>query len=129
MIKLFKKYQTFIKYFGVAIFSFLIDVGFFMLFNTLIKINELPATILARCISSPINFILNRNQVFVSNVKISKSIGKYFSLVIVQMFISGIVVEELCNFVSFNAVFIKIPVEIILFIMNYLIQKFLIFKK
>ena len=129
MKKLAKKYQMFLKYIITAVISFLIDISFFALFNTYIRLDELPSTILARCISSPANFFLNKKKVFKSDEKTKIAIIKYFTLVIIQMFVSGILVEEICNFVSFNAIFIKMPVEIVLFICNFLIQKMLIFKK
>ena len=129
MKKLLKKYGTFLKYIGISLLSFIIDISLFGSFNTFFKIDELPATILARVISSPINFLLNKKRVFKSNVKVLNASVKYFSLVIVQMFISGLVVDTICEYVTFNAVFIIVPVEIILFITNYLIQKYLIFKK
>ena len=129
MKKLLKKYGTFLKYIGISLVSFIIDIFLFGSFNTFFKIDELPATILARAISSPINFLLNKKRVFKSNVKVLNSSVKYFSLVVVQMLISGFVVDTICEYVTFNAVFIKVPVEIILFVTNYLIQKYLIFKK
>lgn len=127
--KLIKKYSIFLKYITASFLSFIIDISLFTSFNTFFKISELLSTIMARCISSPINFSLNKDKVFNSNVNIKLAIVKYFTIVIIQMFISGMVVESICNYVTFNAVFIKVPVEIILFVCNYLIQKLLIFKK
>ena len=69
IIKLIKQYQTFIKYMISAGISFILDLGLFTLFNILLKTNLssksiLVATILARAISSFINYLLNRNRVF-----------------------------------------------------------------
>lgn len=128
MIKdLIKKYETFIKYIIVAVVSFLIDIGLFTAFNYLIK-NIIIATIIARCISSFVNYLLNKNQVFNSEEKTKTTIIKYYSLVIIQMLISALLVDNLYKVIKINATIIKIPVEFMLFICNYLIQKIIIFK-
>ena len=45
------------------------------------------------------------------------------------MLVSAFVVNNLYKIIHINATFIKVPVEFILFICNYLIQKILIFKR
>ncbi len=126
--KFIQKYNVLIKYITVAILSFILDILLFNLFNHF-WLNIILATILARIISSTFNFLLNRNKVFKSSSKASIALLKYFSLVIIQMLVSAFSVDILAKFILINPTFIKIPVEFILFICNYLIQKFLIFAK
>lgn len=126
--KFIQKYNVLIKYLLVAILSFILDIFLFNIFNHL-WLNIILATILARIISSTFNFLLNRNKVFKSSSKASIALIKYFSLVIIQMLVSAFSVDILAKFVLINPTFIKIPVEFILFVCNYLIQKFLIFAK
>ena len=123
------KYQMFLKYILVAGLSFAIDISFFTLFNTLFSIKIVYATIMARVISSFINYLLNKDKVFKSQESHKNTIVKYYILVVVQMFISAFLVENLYSMIKINATLIKIPVEFILFICNYLIQKVLIFKR
>ena len=125
--ELIKKNKTFLKYILVAILSFLIDITFFTIFNFLFT-NIILATILARIISSLINFLLNRDKVFKSLNKNKIMYVKYYTLVICQMLVSAFVVDNLVKIIPINATLIKIPVEFIIFICNYLIQKFFIFK-
>jgi len=131
IIKLIKKYQTFLKYILVAILSFLIDIGIFSLLNSFLNFNKkiIVATIIARVVSSFINYLLNKNKVFESNEGKIKTIFKYYLLVIIQMFVSAFSVDFLYSLLKINATIIKIPVEFIIFICNYLIQKYIIFKK
>lgn len=124
-----KKYEIFIKYILVAIISFLIDISIFTICNTLFNIKIVVATIIARVISSFINYLLNRDKVFKSDENKIKTVIKYYLLVIVQMFASAFLVDNIYNLINVNASFIKIPVELFLFICNYLIQKIFIFKK
>ena len=125
--ELIKKNKTFLKYILVAILSFLIDITFFTIFNFLFT-NIILATILARIISSLINFLLNRDKVFKSLNKNKIMYVKYYSLVICQMLVSAFVVDNLVKIMPLNATLIKITVGFIIFICNYLIQKFFIFK-
>ena len=45
------------------------------------------------------------------------------------MLVSAFAVDNLYKLLSINATLIKVPVEFILFVCNYLIQKILIFKR
>lgn len=129
--ELIKKYETFIKYLFVAGISFLIDITIFTIFNYILKFDKkiIIATIIARVISSFINYLLNNGVVFKSDEKKLKTIIKYYVLVVIQMFISAFLVDKLYDLININATFIKIPVELFLFICNYLIQKIFIFKR
>ncbi len=130
MKKIILKYSTFLKYLLVSVISFVIDITFFSVFNHLFVNQIIISTIFARVISSTINYLLNKNQVFKSKESNIKTVIKYFSLVIIQMLISAFSVDNIYKiFKNINPTFIKIPVEFILFICNYLIQKILIFKK
>ena len=127
--KIYKKYETFLKYIFVAGISFVIDILFFNIFNNLISLSIIISTICARVISSFINYLLNRDKVFKSDEKKLKTVIKYYILVIIQMSVSAIFVDNLYKLVKINPTIIKIPVEFTLFICNYIIQKVLIFKK
>lgn len=129
--ELIKKYETFIKYIIVAGLSFLIDIVLFTIFDNIFSFNKkiIVATILARIVSSFINYLLNRDKVFKSNENKLKTIIKYYILVIIQMCVSAFLVDKLYELLNINATLIKVPVEFILFICNYLIQKLLIFKR
>lgn len=124
-----KKYNMFLKYIVVAGISFGIDILLFSLFNTFFSLNIIVATIMARVISSFINYLLNKDKVFKSDETTKSTIFKYYTLVVIQMLVSAFVVNNLYKIIHINATFIKVPVEFILFICNYLIQKILIFKR
>ena len=127
LIKMNKKeIVRIIKYTFSAGSSFVIDIALFTLFNYLIK-NILVSTILARIISSLYNYFINSKYVFKKYNK--SSIIKYYILVIIQMFVSGISVTLLSNLLpSINDSIIKVFVDIIIFIVNYIVQKEVVFK-
>ena len=124
------KNNTFIKYIVVAILSFLIDIVLFKLFNTIffnLANKIIYATIIARIISSLFNYFMNKGKVFKYQNK-SNTIIKYYSLVVFAMLLSAFSVNLLSSILkNFDPVFIKVPVEALIFVFNYLVQKKFIF--
>ena len=91
---------TFIKYMFASGICFLLDLTLFTIFKLLfnqVGTSILLATISARIISSFVNYLLNRNKVFNNNEgKVdTKTLFKYYLLVIIIMFISGCFVTYL----------------------------------
>lgn len=133
--EILNKYKTFIKYIFSSGISFIIDITLFTIFSKVFKLvigsySIILGTILARIISSIINYSLNKNNVFKhnENKKIDiNSFVKYIVLVVIQMFVSSFAVFTLYNITKINETLIKVPVECILFLVNYIIQKLFIF--
>ena len=121
-------YKVFLKYIVASFSSFLIDIILFSLFSKIINLefNILLATILARVMSSIYNYFINSNLVFKS--KNGSSFIKYALLVIIQMLLSGFSVQYLDSISKLNTIVIKLFVEIIIFIANFVIQREIIFK-
>jgi putative flippase GtrA len=128
--------NTAIKYFFSAGFSFALDLSLFTIFSLLLvgilkEESIIVATVIARIISSLVNYYLNRNTVFnMSDSKFDKkTLVKYYILVLIQMFVSAQSVYFIHKIININPTFIKVPVDIILFVINYFIQKNYIFIK
>ena len=123
------KYIIPIKYLFSAGISFSIDQLLFWIL-TLISSEGIFIIIfklIARASSSFINFILNSKVVFKNKGK--NAIIKYYILVIVQAIISSFSIYILKMFITnIPIIFISIFVDIIIFIVNYFVQKELIFK-
>ncbi len=126
-----RKNKTFIKYVFSAGSSFVLDLGLFTLFNYLFGMvmgyeSIIVATIVARILSSLYNFAINSKYVFKQYSKVM--LLKYYILVIIQMLVSSILVYFINKYlIDTFAVVIKFVVDIILFIINYFIQKTIIF--
>ncbi len=120
-------YKIFLKYIIASISSFVIDILLFALFNKIIlgDYHIILATIFARIISSLVNYMFNARMVFKKQNK--SSIYKYFLLVIVQMLVSAFTVNYLFKLLPINTVVIKLIVDIIIFIVNFVIQREFIF--
>lgn len=124
--------NSFIKYSAFSIVSCVIDIALFQIFLILLKSKAqinliMVATILARFISSLINYGLNKKFTFDSKKSVTKTIVKYYILCIIQMLLSGLFVSVIYNFMGGSEVIIKLIVDTILFIINYTVQKRIIF--
>lgn len=120
-------YKLFIKYIFASLSSFVIDIGLFAMLSKLIPgaFAILLATIIARVISSVYNYLINANMVFKNKNK--SSFIKYVILCVIQMFVSGLAVEYLAKVIKINAVLIKLVVDALIFVVNFVIQREFIF--
>lgn len=124
-----------IKYIFSAGSSFVVDIALFTVFK-LILTNTLTikdtaiifiATALARILSSIYNYLINSRIVFKNKDK--KTIIGYFLLVVIQMFASASFVSIFDKLLKINTTIIKVGVDVVIFIVNYIVQKEIIFKK
>ena len=118
-----------------AIISFILDFLFVIAFNKLTSsvpnrdLALLIDVVLARIISSAFNFTFNRNIVFKNKSNIFKSLLQYYILATFTLLLNYTFLDILTvTLFSFDLVISKVFVEILLFIVNYIIQKFIIFK-
>jgi putative flippase GtrA len=127
-------YKLFAKYIISSLSSFVVDILLFTLFVKILPEINLKgiteiflATIIARILSATYNFIINSKVVFKNQNK--NSIIKYFILCIIQMFISAFVVSELFKVLNMDSTLIKVIVDTIIFLINFVIQREWVFKK
>lgn len=127
-------YKLFMKYIIASLSSFILDILLFAMFVNLLpeirigSITEIVvATIIARIISAIYNFIVNSKVVFKN--KNANSIIKYFILCVIQMFISAFAVSKLFEVLQINSTIIKVVVDTIIFIINFVIQREWVFAK
>lgn len=132
--ELLKRYYVPIKYLFSAGIAFFIDLSLFTILShslafVLSDSSIIVGTIIARIISSFVNYFINRNTVFkVNNNKIdNNTLLKYYILVIVQMVISATMVLFFHKLVHIDESIVKIPVDVLLCIINYFIQRNFIF--
>lgn len=118
-----------IKYLFSAGSSFLLDLAAFTVITLLIGEHTKDifiATIGARAISSSYNYFINSRIVFQNKSK--KGMIGYFALVIIQMIVSATAVSIIKRWKDIFATIIKFIVDLTIFIVNYIVQKEVIFK-
>lgn len=144
------------KYTVSSLICCVIDIGFFNLFNILFtKLNVLTdpanslgslitgqkgegglrvliATVIARVISSIVNYILNRNAVFKSKVSVKKSVWKYYLLCMVQMVAAALgvmlMIRLFGNGETLEGLVYKPIIDLILFFVSYQVQQRWVFR-
>jgi len=128
-----KIYKLFIKYILASLSSFVIDLLLFIIFvkifpeiNIWVITEIVIATILARVISSIYNFIINAKVVFRKRDK--TSLIKYFILAVTQMLVSAFVVSALFRMLHISSTVIKLVVDTVIFVVNFIIQRDWVFK-
>ena len=134
---MFRSVRSFAAFAASSIICFLLDNGLFTLLNAVVLSRwadggrEFAATVGARAVSSVLNFLLNRNLVFHSREGAGKSAPRYFLLALVQCGISALLVYLLNNLLQLPNVMetaIKLPVDTVLFLFSYWIQKKWVFR-
>lgn len=132
-MKVINKYKTIITYLVSSLLSFAVDLLAFSIVLYFLK-NKFSESILissyiARSISSIFNYVVNKKLVFKNNVKKNfKAFIEYFGLVIINITISGTLVTKIYKYIHYNATIIKALVDGLIFIVNYFLQKHVIFK-
>ena len=119
-------YKLFMKYIISSLSSFILDIFLFIIFIKLTN-EVITSSVISRIISSIYNFLINKNLIFKNSD--NKSIIKYYLLVIIQLAISTTITQVLNNCIKLNIVIIKILVDTFIFIINFVIQREIVFKK
>ncbi|MBR6186875.1 MAG: bifunctional glycosyltransferase family 2/GtrA family protein [Clostridia bacterium] len=133
---------TFLRYSAASILSFLVDYAVLMLLMfwvfkdkpniTLLGIpfsfKALVATPIARLCSSPVNFLLNRNFVFKSG-SAKGAAARYIVLAVCCLAVTTFVFGFLDHYVQTNFlhVLLKIVIDVMMYIVNYRVQKAWVF--
>ena len=123
----YKIYKEIIKYILSSSSCFIIDYVAYMIFNIISK-NIIYSNVAARIISSLINYKINKNIVFKSKEKESKTITGYFGLVVVILILNTLLLSLIVS-IGVNKYLAKIIVEITLSIFSFIVQKLFVFKE
>lgn len=127
--------RHFIRFAGSGLLSFLVDMVLFWLLSQ-VAVPGLPdtqrillATVLARVGSSLLNFFLNRTVVFASSRSVWDTLWRYYSLCVVQMLTSGLLVAFIYWLLPLPETLIKCVVDGCLMFISFRIQQRFVFGK
>lgn len=125
-----KIYALFGKFIVSSVSSSVIDLSMFYLFCRLLENVQLPilsyvvlATIISRTISSIYNFLVNYKAVFKSGNSMGKAGFRYAIVAIALMLISGFAVDAIHAIWPIAELAIKIPVDLLLFLASFWLQR------
>lgn len=120
-------YMVIFKYLFSSIASFVIDYALCALCLSY-KLPVWASYALARVVSSQVNYHLNKHTVF-SGRGGKYSMVKYYALALVQGAIGAGALQLLSGVLPLPAILVKIPVDVLLFIFSYFIQRDFVFDK
>ena len=85
----------------------------------------MAATIAARVLSSLVNYLLNYFLVFHSRAQHTRSATLYTTITVLKTLLSGVLVSVIAGWLpaAVPELAVKIPVDVLLFFFNYLLQK------
>ena len=127
-----QRFSDVIKFSFSSLIGFAVDYAAFALL-TLVPFSwahwTLIANIIARVISSTVNFSLNYKWVFKSQDKVWKAALKYFALALFILACNTGFLYLLVDKAGMNQYLAKLLVEVVMFTVSWAIQKFFIFVK
>ncbi|MBQ3104475.1 MAG: bifunctional glycosyltransferase family 2/GtrA family protein [Lachnospiraceae bacterium] len=127
-------YAMFGRFLFSSLSSSVVDLSLFALFCHMLRNMEegvvsylVIATVLARILSAAYNFTINYKLVFRSREGVLKALGKYTLLALLQMSLSAFLVSVLYPCFGGLEVWVKIPVDVLLFLLSFVIQRELVY--
>ena len=121
-------YMVIFKYLFSSLASFAVDYALYWLCLGKLALSPLLSYALARLVSSQVNYRLNKHTVF-SGRGGKHSMAKYYALAVVQGLAGAGLVQLLSAVTPVPAAVVKIPVDIVLFAISYLIQRDFVFDR
>lgn len=130
-----KIYMIFGKFLFSSLSSSVVDLALFSLFCFLLKDMQwgkityvMAATVFARILSAFYNYLLNLKVVFQSESPVRSTLPRYVLLAAVQMSLSALLVGKLYPLFGGAEVLVKIPVDVVLFFLSFVIQREFVYK-
>lgn len=128
-------FSNFMKYTMSGIVSFVVDIGLFALLTKVffatweVAMATFWGSVVARAVSSFLNYSINRTKVFNDNQNMRKTIIKYYLLCLLQLMCSWILVVMVFGWIKWDTTLIKALVDLILFFISYQVQRLWVFKE
>ncbi len=128
-------YGNLLAFSGTSFLSFLLDYILFFLLVRLFMIYYtsnsalIAGNIGARIISGAFNYYLNSTFIFRRRENRLKSIISYIMLACAILFLNTVILYCLYDYLGMNKAVAKLITELLLFIMSFTVQKFIIFNK
>ncbi|MDD3193058.1 MAG: bifunctional glycosyltransferase family 2/GtrA family protein [Oscillospiraceae bacterium] len=130
----YRVYKEILKFSASSFAGFLVDYAVYSLLLLLTAgwgaaTSLRLSNICARIVSASVNYTINRKLVFKSKTGLLRSAIQYFALAAVILLGNTAVLSLFVENLGFNRFLAKIGTEILFFLFNWLIQRYIIFKR
>lgn len=135
MKRIIKKYEEIIRYLIIGVLTTIVSLGVYYLLVFTILDPQIPLELQITNIISWIcavvfAYITNRKYVFkIENKSSKKEVIKFFISRLSTLFVDMLLMYLLVSVCNFNDKIIKLLVQVIITILNYIFSKFIVFKK
>ncbi|MBQ9807451.1 MAG: bifunctional glycosyltransferase family 2/GtrA family protein [Ruminococcus sp.] len=120
-------YREILKFSASSLACFGIDYVLFCILSGL-SLPIASSNVLARIVSSGVNYDLNRKMVFKSKASVKRSAFQYFSLALFILMCNTMLLQLITEHTPINRYAAKIITEMIMFIVSWTVQKTVIFR-
>lgn len=129
----YRVYKEIIKFSASSLVSFLMDYGLYSLLAILTgglgtAASVTVSNIMARIASASVNYTINRKLVFKSEKNIWQSAIQYFVLAAAILLGNTLTLNVLVEQLGMNRYSAKLIVEILFFVLSWIVQRFFIFR-
>lgn len=135
MKDIFKKYREIISYLFIGVLTTIVSLASYYILTTLFlspdnAISLQIANIISWIISVLFAYITNRKYVFLSSDKnILKEFGKFTLSRVTTLLIDMALMFIFVSILHFNDKLIKLIVQVVIIVLNYIFSKLLVFRK
>lgn len=129
MFKLYKKYEEIINYLIFGVLTTLVSIISYFIFSKIFGVYYLISNIISWILSVLFAYITNKLYVFKSNNKIIKELINFFSSRIFTFIVDMMMMYILVSILKLDDMLVKIIVQIIVIVLNYVLSKLFVFKK
>lgn len=129
---LYSKYKSILLYIFFGGCTTVVSIGSFVLLNTVLGLNELIANMGSWILAVSFAYVTNRVWVFASRVRgkaIWKEMVSFYSGRLITLGLEEAMLLVFVTWLQFNGTVIKVIAQIVVLVGNYLISKWITFRK
>lgn len=131
--ELIQKYQELIKYLIIGVLTTAINYVVFVILVNAIKMDMHVSNIIAWIVSVIFAYFTNKLFVFESKSFALKVIGKeilsFGAARVFSLLLEEVILYVFVNLLNMNQLIVKLVANVVVIIVNYILSKFIIFKK
>ena len=129
LLKKYRDNKEIINYLICGFLTFMVSMIIYTLFSEIFKINVLVSNVITWMIAVYFAFAINKKFVFESNKKVTGELIQFYGGRIVTLFVEQAILYIFIIRMSFDNLIVKMIAQVVIIILNYIISKFIVFKK
>jgi putative flippase GtrA len=129
MIKLYKKYEEVIMYLIMGALTTIVNIVSYYIFTRLFKIDYQVSNVMSWVVAVLFAFITNKIYVFKSKGDIKSEFIEFIKYRVGTLVLEVILFKVMLDMLNINDLIVKIVINIIVIVLNYIFSKLFIFKE